>query len=144
MASVPVYGQPDSNLWSPKPLQTEQEESLQRSHGGRLCLPSGLLPWHEVSLTMLLIKGIITPLRLIVFNRWLVINYVRETKTDLRDQMHLFLWEDSTVYLNYLNEWKVSEQNILVNQKWSGKTGSRQWDSIIGMVSMLKSLTPFL
>lgn len=80
---------------------------------------------------MLLIKGIITPLRLIVFNRWLVINYVRETKTDLRDQMHLFLWEDSTVYLNYLNEWKVSEQNILVNEKWSGKTGSRQSETAL-------------
>lgn len=49
MASMPVYGQPDTDLWSPKPLQTEQEESLQRPHGGWLCLPSGLLPRHEVS-----------------------------------------------------------------------------------------------
>lgn len=50
MASVPVYGQPDSDLWSPEPLQTEQEESFQRPHGGWLCLPSGLLPRYEVSL----------------------------------------------------------------------------------------------
>lgn len=50
MAGVPVYGQPDSDLWSPKSLQTEQEEGLQRPHGGRLRLPSGLLPRHEVSL----------------------------------------------------------------------------------------------
>lgn len=77
MASVPVYGQPDSDLWSPKPLQTEQEENLQRSHGSRLCLPSGLLPRHEVNLSMLLIKGVITRLRfskLIVFYCCVVID----------------------------------------------------------------------
>lgn len=50
MAGMPVHGQPDSDLWSPKPLQTEQEEGLQGPHGGWLCLPSGLLPRHEVNL----------------------------------------------------------------------------------------------
>lgn len=50
MACMSVHGQPDSYFWSPEPLQTEQEEGLQGSHGGWLCLPSGLLPRHEVKL----------------------------------------------------------------------------------------------
>lgn len=50
MAGLPVHGQPDPDLWRPEPLQTEQEEDLQRSHGGGLRLPGGLLPRHEVSL----------------------------------------------------------------------------------------------
>lgn len=45
-----VDGQPDSDLRSPKPLQTEQEEGLQGPHGSWLRMPSGLLPRHEVRL----------------------------------------------------------------------------------------------
>lgn len=48
MAGVPVYGQPDPDFWGPEPLQTEQEENLQRSHGSRVRLSGGFLPRHEV------------------------------------------------------------------------------------------------
>ena len=51
MAGVPVHGQPDPDLWRPEPLPPEQEEDLQGPHGGRLRLPGGLLPRHEVRLT---------------------------------------------------------------------------------------------
>lgn len=48
MAGVPVHGQPDPDFWGPEPLQTEQEEDLQRPHGSRVRLSGGLLPRHEV------------------------------------------------------------------------------------------------
>lgn len=48
MARVPVHGQPDPDFWGPEPLQTEQEEDLQRPHGSGVRLSGGLLPRHEV------------------------------------------------------------------------------------------------
>lgn len=49
VVGLPVHGQPDPDLWGPEPLQTKQEEDLQRSHGGGLRLPGGLFTGHEVS-----------------------------------------------------------------------------------------------
>lgn len=58
MAGVPVDGQPDPDLRGPEPLQAEQEENLQRSHGSGVRLPGGLLPRHEVIIAAWRITGI--------------------------------------------------------------------------------------
>lgn len=48
VAGLPVHGQQGHRLQRPQPLQDEQEEDLQRTHGRGLRLRDRLLPRHEV------------------------------------------------------------------------------------------------
>ena len=49
MARMSIHGQSDSHIQLFQSFPSKPEESIQRTHERRLCVPGELLPGHELS-----------------------------------------------------------------------------------------------
>lgn len=127
MAWMSKHGQQNRHLLCTKPLQTQQKENFQGTHGCWLCVWPWFLTWNEVcSCSIFILLILVSPL-LTVF-LFFFFSYVISGDADGK----VFVWDWKTTRV--LARWKAHQavcSSVLWHPHETSKIASAGWDGLI-------------